>query len=326
MVEQTDSANIKWSGIFPGQGSQFVGMGQDLYQTYLGSKQLYQNAEELTGIPLTRISFQGPEDVLKQTQYTQLAIFVHSIAVWDLIKDKIELSALAGHSLGEYSALVAAGVLSFEEALQAVRVRGALMARSGDRKGAMLAVIGLDVETLNEIVQKLSGKGVITIANYNSPNQVALSGDEELLLDSIRLLKAAGARRVIPLPVGGAFHSPLMNDAAREMETILNNMTFRDPRIPIYSNVSGEVVKNGMEIKKLLINQICSPVRWIQIIANMVGDGIEGFCEIGPGKVLNGLVKRIYSEGDSFNIEGVESLQEWEKTFNGVQTQTPEQE
>ncbi|MBN2541672.1 ACP S-malonyltransferase [bacterium] len=308
-MKETENKTERIAAIFPGQGSQYVGMGQDLYNEFNSVRQLYKIAEEITGLEISKVSFNGPEEKLKQTQFTQPAIFVHSLAHYSLIEGEIDFSMVAGHSLGEYSALVACGVLSFEDAMAAVKVRGELMAQS--TKGTMLAIIGMDIETLQEVVNGLSQKGVITIANYNAPGQVAVSGDQDLLLNSMDEFRKAGAKRVIPLPVGGAFHSPLMKDAEIRMRDILENIAFKKPVMDFYPNVLGEKENSPERIKELLILQITSPVRWIKTIGSMLSEDAGKFVEVGPGNVLRGLVKRIYRDADLVGIDGVTSINEY---------------
>lgn len=283
--------------IFPGQGSQYVGMGKDFYDQFPAAKTLYEKANEILGFDLIKISFDGPEDALKQTKVTQPAIFVHSLVTLELLKEKIKnlsFQMTAGHSLGEYSALVAAGALSFEDALKIVKVRAAAMQHAGEiNKGTMAAVIGMDAEPLGKICCEAYTSGVVQCANYNSPGQIVISGSIDGVKKAMELAKEKGARMVKELVVSGAFHSPLMESAKEEVRKWLDTITFHDTAIPVYPNVTACSAKSGSEFKNLLIDQITAPVKWHETIVHMIADGATKFYEIGPGNVLQGLVKRI---------------------------------
>jgi len=284
---------VKTAFLFPGQGSQFVGMAKDLFDNYQTVKDIYAVADEIIGKKLSDICFNGPEEELKQTKYTQPAIFVHSIAVLELLKEKgVYPSASAGHSLGEYSALVAANALSFEEGLKLVKIRGELMQQAGvEHAGTMAAVIGLEPNVIEDVCKKVSG--IVRPANFNSPGQVAISGGVEAVHEAMEKLKEAGAKKVVELVVSGAFHSPLMESAQLGLSEALGKVEIKDASIPVYTNVSALPVTRKEEIRDLLFKQLTHPVRWMEIYANMVTDQFENFYEVGPGKVLAGLGKRI---------------------------------
>lgn len=284
--------------LFPGQGSQYVGMGNDLYDASPKVKDLYQKANDIMGLDLASISFTGPEESLKQTEITQPAIFVHSMAVYELIKDDfLAPVAVAGHSLGEYSALVAAGSLSFEDGLNLVKIRGELMQKAGTEKpGTMGAIIGLEANVINDICESLSDVGIVRAANFNSPGQIVISGDVEAIRSAMELAKEKGAKRAVELVVSGAFHSPLMESAAEGLSAALKKSEIKDARIPVYTNVKATPSIKYSEIRELLFKQLTHPVRWEEIIRNMSSDNIVEFYEIGPGKVLTGLNKRINKE------------------------------
>jgi [acyl-carrier-protein] S-malonyltransferase len=286
----------KTAFLFPGQGSQFVGMAKDLYNNFPEIKKIYETADEIMETKISEICFNGPEDDLKQTKFTQPAIFVHSIAVLELLKQKgILPSASAGHSLGEYSALVAAGAISFEDGLRLVKIRGESMQKAGIKQpGTMAAVIGLDPETIENVCKNVSG--IVQPANFNSPGQVAISGEVIAVHEAMDKLKEAGAKKVVGLVVSGAFHSPLMESAQQGLSAALKKVEIKDASIPVYANVTAQHVTNKDEIKDLLYKQLTHPVRWMKIYSNMANDGYESFIELGPGKVLTGLGKRINRE------------------------------
>lgn len=294
--------------LFPGQGSQFVGMAKDLYDNFDEIKTIYQTADDIMGINLSEICFNGPEENLKQTKYTQPAIFVHSIAVLELLKQKSILpEASAGHSLGEYSALVAAGALSFEDGLGLVKIRGELMQQAGiEQSGTMAAIIGLEPDVIEDVCKNVSG--IVQPANFNSPGQVAISGEVKAVHDAMDKLKEAGAKKVVELVVSGAFHSPLMESAQQGLSEALNKVEIKDASIPVYANVTALPVIKNEEIKDLLYKQLTHPVRWMEIYSNMANDGFEDFIELGPGKVLTGLGKRINREVNCSALGTVENI------------------
>ena len=299
--------------MFPGQGSQFVGMGKDLFDANPKIKELYLQANDIMQLDLATISFGGPEDKLRQTEITQPAIFVHSMAVFELIKDDFPSpSAVAGHSLGEYSALVAAGSLSFEDGLKLVKIRGELMQKAGsDQPGTMGAIIGLDANVVNDICNSLNSIGIVRAANFNSPGQIVISGDMKAVHAAMELAKEKGAKRAVELVVSGAFHSPLMESAADGLLEALKKAEINDAVIPVYTNVESTPSLKNSEIRELLFKQLTHPVRWEEIIRNMSSNNIEEFYELGPGKVLTGLNKRINRELASTpvgTISDIESL------------------
>ena len=280
--------------LFSGQGSQYVGMIKGLADEFPQAKARMEHADKILGFSLSTICYEGPAETLKETRYTQPALFVHEAILVDLLRDKLEFSAVAGHSLGEYSALYAAGVLGFEDALKLVALRGELMFRAGeDKSGTMLAVIGLADEVVNDICERLNGNdGVIVAANYNSPGQVVVSGSADFLRQHITTFKEAGARMVTELPVSGAFHSPLLDSAKERLAEAIHSTKFNDSSVDVYCNISGKPKKNTDALRNSLIEQLVSPVRWTETMMNMQSAGITNFIEIGPGKVLQGLVKR----------------------------------
>ncbi|MEN3037966.1 MAG: ACP S-malonyltransferase [Candidatus Kryptonium sp.] len=284
---------MKIAFVFPGQASQYVGMGKDLYENSSIAKEIFDKAEEILGFELKRICFEGPEEELKQTKFTQPAIFVHSYIVSNLLGEKIKADMTAGHSLGEYSALVYAGVLSFEDALKIVKLRGELMQKAGEENpGTMAAIIGLDEEKVRQVCEEVKD-GIVQPANFNTPEQIVISGEVNAVRKAMELAKEAGAKIVKELVVSGAFHSPLMESAKDELKNALDEVKFNKPSIPVYLNVTAKPTFDPEEIKNLLYRQITSPVLWSQIVKNMVSDGAIKFYEIGPGKVLQGLIKKI---------------------------------
>jgi len=278
--------------LFPGQGSQYVGMAKDIYDNSVEAKEMIKTADEALGINLSYILFNGPEDQLKQTEFTQPAIFLHSVILASIIRT-LDIEGAAGHSLGEYSALVAAGSLQFYDAVKLVRERGKAMQQAGiDNPGTMAAVIGLDSEIVDECLAEASSAGIVQSANFNSPGQIVISGSVDGVKKGMEICKAKGAKLVKELVVSGAFHSPLMQTAKDKLKTALENTPVYDARYPVYANVSAKPVTSKCEIQNLLIEQVTSPVRWEETIKNMIADGFDEFYEVGPGKVLQGLVKR----------------------------------
>ena len=280
--------------LFPGQGSQYVGMGQDLFDKYDEVKALYKSASEILGYDLAQVSFQGPEDRLKETVVTQPAILVQSLA-WQIVLKKQNLTSdfAAGHSLGEYSALASAGIFTPEDAIRAVNTRCKAMQEACElNRGTMAAIIGLDKAAIMTLVDRMKQVGVCVPANFNSPDQVAISGDYETVEKALPVAKELGAKRAILLPVGGAFHSPLMQSAAAKLEVTLNLLTFHQPTCPIIANVTAQRESDTVKIKELLVKQITSPVLWADSLNELYQLGVRRYVEIGPGKVLSGLAKR----------------------------------
>lgn len=284
--------------IFPGQGAQFTGMGLDLYENSPLAQDLFEKANEILGFPITDIMFEGSAEDLKETKVTQPAIFLHSVILAKTLGDSFKPDMVAGHSLGEFSALVAAGALTFEDGLRLVSQRALAMQKACEiQASTMAAVLGLD----DDVVEKICAttEGVVVAANYNCPGQLVISGEVEAVNAACEALKAEGARRALVLPVGGAFHSPMMEPAREELAAAIENTTFSKPNCPIYQNVTASAVTDENEIKANLISQLTAPVRWTQSVKQMIADGATHFTEVGPGKVLQGLVKKINSEAET---------------------------
>jgi len=278
--------------VFPGQGAQFVGMGKDLYENYPVAKELFDQANSILGFSITDIMFNGTAEGLKETKVTQPAIFLHSVILSKVMGDSFRPDMVAGHSLGEFSALVANGVLSFEDGLKLVSERALAMQKACDAQvSTMAAVLGLADEVVEQVCKDTPG--VVVAANYNCPGQLVISGEVDAINLACENMKEAGAKRALVLPVGGAFHSPLMEPAREKLAAAIEATTFSAPTCPIYQNVSTTPVIDASEIKKNLILQLTAPVKWTQSVRNMVADGASSFTEIGPGKVLQGLVRKI---------------------------------
>ena len=278
--------------IFPGQGAQFKGMGKDLYENSPLAKQLFDRANEILGFSITDIMFEGTDEDLKRTKVTQPAVFLHSVILSKVLGDSFKPDMVAGHSLGEFSALVASGVLEFEDALKLVSKRALAMQKACElEESTMAAVLGLEDELVEAVCADV--KGIVVAANYNCPGHLVISGDQLAVEKACEELKERGARRAMVLPVGGAFHSPLMEPAREELAADIKETEFHRPLCPIYQNVSTFAVTDPSEIKKNLIFQLTAPVKWTQSVQNMIKDGATEFIEVGPGKVLQGLVKKI---------------------------------
>ena len=287
--------------VFPGQGSQFSGMGKDLYESSEKAKALFDKANEILGFNITEIMFHGSEEELKQTKVTQPAIFLHSVILAAITPD-FNPDMVAGHSLGEFSALVANGVLSFEDGLKLVYKRALAMQKACEiNPSTMAAILGLEDEKVEEICASIKDE-VVVAANYNCPGQLVISGSNKGIEIACELMKAAGAKRALPLPVGGAFHSPLMEPARVELAAAINSTSFSKPLCPIYQNVTAAPSTDTEVIKKNLIEQLTAPVRWTQIVQNMFTDGATLFVECGPGKVLQGLVKKVAKEAETASV------------------------
>ena len=281
--------------VFPGQGSQFVGMGKDMYDNNAKAKELFDKADEILGFKITDIMFAGTDEELKQTKVTQPAVFLHSVISAICLGDDFQPAMVAGHSLGEFSALVASGALSFEDGLRLVYARAMAMQKACEAApGTMAAVIGLPDETIESICAEVSTDGnIVVAANYNCPGQLVISGNVDAINAACEKLKAAGAKRALPLKVGGAFHSPLMQPAKDELQKAIEGTEFAEPKCPVYQNVDGKAHTNPEEIKQNLIAQLTSSVRWTESVNNMISDGADDFTECGPGKALQGMIGRI---------------------------------
>ncbi|MCO5725692.1 ACP S-malonyltransferase [Robiginitalea marina] len=288
--------------VFPGQGAQFPGMGKDLYEKYPLAQQLFENANDILGFSITDAMFEGSADDLKETKVTQPAIFLHSVVLSKVLGDSFKPDMVAGHSLGEFSALVANGTLSFEDGLKLVAQRAQAMQKACElQPGTMAAVLGLEDAVVEHLCQEVPG--VVVAANYNCPGQLVISGEVEAVNQACEKLKGAGARRALVLPVGGAFHSPLMQPAREELAAAIEATAFSTPSCPIYQNVTAMAVTDTEQIRKNLIAQLTAPVRWTQSVRQMVADGASNFIEVGPGKVLQGLVKKIDAAAEARSAE-----------------------
>lgn len=281
--------------VFPGQGSQFVGMGKDLYEKSPLAKELFDKADAILGFKITEIMFAGTDDQLKETKVTQPAVFLHSVISALCMDDEFAPSMVAGHSLGEFSALVASGALSFEDGLKLVAARANAMQRACEANpGTMAAIIGLSDEQVEEVCKEVSATGKVVIpANYNCPGQLVISGDIEAVGAACEKMKEAGAKRALPLKVGGAFHSPLMQPAQEELQEAIEKTHFNAPKCPVYQNVDAKPHTDPAEIKQNLIAQLTSSVRWTASVQQMIADGATDFTECGPGKALEGMIGRI---------------------------------
>ena len=288
--------------VFPGQGAQFPGMGLDLYTSNEQSRKLFMRADEILGFHLSEIMFHGSVDDLKQTKVTQPAIFLHSIALFEALGEKAE--AVAGHSLGEFTALVAAGVLSFEEGLLLVSKRAMAMQKACEAvSSSMAAVLGLDEKTIEDVCSEVDG--TVVAANYNCPGQIVISGEKEALAKACTLLKERGAKRALPLAVGGAFHSPLMAPAQKELSEAIYSAKFSTPLCPVYQNVDAMPHTDISVLRENLVLQLTSPVRWTHIVKNMIEDGVTSFREVGPGTVLQGLIRKTDAQADVISINAL---------------------
>ena len=290
--------------VFPGQGAQFVGMGKDLYENNALAKELFEKANDILGYRITDIMFEGTDEDLRQTKVTQPAVFLHSVISALCMGDEFKPGMTAGHSLGEFSALVAAGALSFEDGLKLVYARAMAMQKACEAApSTMAAIIGLSDEVVEEVCDAITREGdVVVAANFNCPGQIVISGSIEGINKACEKLKEAGAKRALPLKVGGAFHSPLMEPAKQELEAAINATEFHNPKCPVYQNVDALPHTSATEIKANLVAQLTASVRWTQTVKNMLADGANDFTECGPGAVLQGLIKKIDKETNAHGI------------------------
>ena len=298
--------------VFPGQGAQFVGMGKELYDTSETARQLFEKANDILGYRITDIMFDGTDEELRQTKVTQPAVFLHSVisALCATPSDNPEQNRpgmMAGHSLGEFSALTVSGALSFEDGLRLVYARAMAMQKACEAQpSTMAAIIGLPDEKVEEVCAGISREGhVVVCANYNNPGQLVISGDIEAIDEACEQLKAAGAKRALPLKVGGAFHSPLMQPAKDELQAAIEKTEFSEPICPIYQNVDGKPHTDAAEIRQNLIAQLTSSVRWTQCVQNMIKDGATDFTECGPGRALQGMITKIAKGIEGITIDGI---------------------
>ncbi len=298
----------KYALVFPGQGAQKPGMGKDLYENSEAAKKVFETANKVLGYDITNLCFNGSEEDLMKTINSQPCILTVSLAALEALREKVDINVActAGHSLGEYAALYAAGAVDLETVLKLIQKRANLMNDAAEKtSGSMAAVLGLDNETVIKITETMNN---VYVANFNSPGQVVITGNKEEINNNLDKFKEAGAKRVLPLAVSGAFHSPLMSSAGEEFINFVNQFDFNNTEIPVYTNVDAEATVNGDEFKNKLPKQICSSVRWTQTINNIEKEGITDFIEIGPGKVLAGLNKKINAELSTLNIFDYESL------------------
>ena len=295
--------------VFPGQGAQFSGMGKDLYDSNPKAKELFDKANDILGFEITKIMFEGTAEELKQTKVTQPAVFLHSVISAICAGDKAQFDMVGGHSLGEFSALVAAGALSFEDGLKLVSQRAQAMQKACEAApSTMAAIIGLDDATVEKVCTEISKPGNIVVpANYNNPGQLVISGNNEAVMAACEALKAAGAKRALPLPVGGAFHSPLMQPAKDELQAAIEATDFHTPKCPVYQNVDAKAHTDAAEIKQNLIAQLTAPVKWTYEVQAMLQDGATDFTECGPGKALQGMIAKIAHGQEGITIHGLEA-------------------
>ena len=305
---------MRWAFLFPGQGSQYVGMGADLYERSEIARKTYDEAVDVLGWDVREVSFKGPEEALRATNMTQPAIFVHSVAVWRILEERgIFPEVVAGHSLGEYTALVAAGCLSFEEGLKLVALRGKLMHEAGERRpGKMAAVIGLADDEVRRLCDEIEGE--VVAANFNAPGQVVISGEVGAVDRVVERARKHGAGRVVLLKVSGAFHSPLMEDVGEAMKEAIDEVPWSEPRVPVIPNATAKPTRDTVELKRCLVVQLTSPVRWTETLYSLGEMEVDGALELGPGHVLQGLVRRTLP---GFKVAGVDMWEDVERLEEG---------
>ena len=308
MTQKSNTRNI--ACVFPGQGSQYIGMGKSLIESYPEIQPAFEKAKEELGYDYLDISLNGPEELLNDTAYTQVCIYILSVAIFSILENQGFVPRIvAGHSLGEYSALTAAHVISFEDGLNIVSKRAKLMSAAAKKKpGKMLAVLGADMRTIDDIVAQLSKKGIVSVANYNCPGQIVLSAESSLAEQAEKVLKSVGVKRVVSLPVSGAFHSKIMAGAEKEFMSFLNGYIFLTAGVPVVPNTLAQPVVDAPEIRKALESQMSSSVKWQQSIQQIIGLGINSFIEVGPGQVLSRLIKRIDKDVEVLSTDTTETL------------------
>lgn len=295
--------------VFPGQASQEVGMASDIHEAHSSVRELYDTANEILGYDIAKLSFEGPLEALTETKVTQPAIFIASAAFQSLLPGSINYAMTAGHSLGEFTALFAAGVLSFEDALSIVKVRAEGMQQAGeDQPGSMAALLNLSRQDVEKICKHASARGIVQAANFNSPGQIVISGEVEAVHYAMEVAKNMGARKAVELQVSGAFHSPLMSSAKDGLEAAVDAATFNKASVPVYSNCTGKPHSEPDELKANIIAQLENPVLWEDSVQNMISDGCDSFMELGPGRVLQGLIRRINRDTDVSGIQSEEGL------------------